>query len=123
MADRGSSNNRQEKVRKALIREISDIIARDIKEPELIDKVISVTDITLSPDLTHAKVFISVMGDPETIEGVMAILEENLHRIRQTLGQRIRLRYTPKLELHFDDSLERGTRVTQLIEKISRGEV
>lgn len=123
MAERGNSNNRQEKVRKALIREISDIIAREIKEPELIDKVISVTDISLSPDLTHAKVFVSVLGEPDTIEGVMAILEENVSRIRKLLGQRVRLRYTPKLELHFDDSLERGTRVNLLIEKISRGEV
>jgi ribosome-binding factor A len=115
--------SRHDKVRKALMREISDIIATEIQAPELQDKVISVTDVEVSQDLQHAKVFLSVLGSPEEQQPVMDILIEAQPRIRQHVGQRIRLRFTPDIQLVLDDSLERGARMSQLLDQISRGEV
>jgi ribosome-binding factor A len=113
---------RHDKVRKALMREVSDIIATEIKAPELQDVIISVTDVELSQDLRHAKVFLSILADPEEREAILEVLEEAQPQIRQAVGQRIRLRFTPEVVLRLDDSLERGSRVSHLLDQIARGE-
>ncbi len=122
MANR-SGYNRADRVRKALMREVSDVIAHEIKDPALVNQLISVTDIDLSPDLRHAKVFVSIMGETEQKQEILKILQEAQPRIRSVVGQRVRLRYTPEIEIRYDESLERGSRVTQLLNQIARGEV
>jgi ribosome-binding factor A len=118
-----SGFSRGDRVRKALMREVSDIIAREIKEPALMGKLISVTDVEVSHDLRHARVFVSVMAtEAEKIE-VMQTLKEAQPKIRALVGQRIRLRYTPDIDIRQDDSLERGVRITSLLNQISQGEV
>jgi ribosome-binding factor A len=114
--------NRTDRIRKAVIREFSDILSRTVKEPRLADLLISVTDVEISGDLRHARIFVSIMADEETQQDVMDILHENAPKIRSELGQRIRLRYTPEVDIRLDTSLERGARVTQLLNKIGRGE-
>jgi len=115
--------SRTDRVRKAIIREFSDVLNDEVKEPRLANQLISVTDVEVSGDMRHAKIFVSVMGDPELQQEIMAILIENAPKIRYGLGQRIRLRYTPEVDLRLDNSLERGSRVTQLLNQISRGEL
>lgn len=122
MANR-SDFSRADKVRKAVIREFSDILNTEVKDPALVNQLISVTDAEVSGDLRHARVFVSVMGDEDTQNAVMAVLQEQTPKIRSAIGQRIRLRYTPEIEVRLDNSLERGARVTQLLNQISRGEV
>jgi ribosome-binding factor A len=117
------SFSRTDRVRKEMIRELSDIIQHRVKDPLLNNIVISVTDVEISPDFQHAKVFISIFGEEGLRETIMGILEDNRKLMRQELGARVRLRYTPELELRYDDSLERGARVTELLNQISRGEI
>ena len=106
-----------------MMREISEIIARELKEPILANQVISVTDVVISPDNRHAKVFVSILGDDAKRAEILTVLQEAQSQIRHHVGQRIRLRYTPEIEIRYDDSLERGARVTDLLNQISRGEV
>src|SRR5690349_20462427 len=73
MANRADFS-RSDRVRKAIIREFSDILASEIKEPRLINHLISVTDAEVSNDMRHAKVFVSIMGDEATQKEVMEIL-------------------------------------------------
>ena len=113
---------RNERVRKELMREISDILLRDIKDPH-ISGIVSITDVEVSHDNSFAKVFFSVFGDDKTKEKTKEALQKNTPKIRYEIGKRIRLRLTPELHFIEDDSLERGTRVTELIDKISRGEI
>ena len=113
---------RNERVRKELMREISDILLREIKDPN-ISGIVSITDIEVSHDNSYAKVFFSVFGDEKTKEKTKEALQKNTPRIRHEVGKRIRLRLTPELLFLEDDSLERGARVTELIDKISRGEI
>jgi ribosome-binding factor A len=115
--------SRADRVRKALIREVSDIIATEVKEPRLSGTITSVTDVEVSADLRHAKVFVSIMDTPERQEEIMTILKEAQPRIRSEVGRRIKLRYTPEIDIRIDNSLERGSRVSQLLDQISRGEV
>ena len=111
--------SRADRIRKALMREVSDAIATRVKDPLLANKIISVTDVDLSKDYSHARVYISVLGTDEEKEAIMALLEEYAPQIRTEVGRRLKLRYTTKLVFRFDDSLERGTRVNELLKKIA----
>lgn len=112
-------NLRNERVRKALMKEIADILQRDVKTPCLV----SVMDVEVSHDNSYAKVFYSVFGTEEQKTKTKEIIEHSTSKIRYEVGKRIRLRLTPELRFIFDDSVERGTKVTELINKISRGEI
>lgn len=122
MANRNDFS-RADRVRKAIIREFSDILTHEVKDPKLVNQLISVTDVEVSGDMRHAKVFVSIMGDETLQNEIMEVLKENTPKIRSAIGQRIRLRYTPEIDVRLDNSLERGARITQLLNQISRGEV
>lgn len=113
---------RNERVRKTLMKEISDIIQKHVKDPRIAG-VVSITDIDISHDNSYAKVYFSVFASDEAKKQTIQALEDNTSKIRYEIGKRIRLRLTPELKFIPDDSLERGTKVTDLINKISRGEL
>ncbi len=114
---------RNERVRKTLMKEIADIIQKDIRDPRIAG-VISITDIELAHDNSFAKVYFSVFAtNEESKQKTIEALEENVSKIRYEVGKRIRLRLTPELRFIPDDSLERGTHVMDLIDKISKGEL
>lgn len=113
---------RNERVRKALMREISDIIFREIKDPQICGMV-SITDVDVSPDNSAARVFYSVYGNEEVKEKTSKALERHVGQIRHEVGKRIRLRKTPSLLFILDESMERGAKMMELINKIERGEV
>lgn len=115
--------SRSDRVRKALMKEVSDIVAHEIRDPALDGILISVTDVEVTQDLRFARIFFSIMGDHETQQEILALLKEHQSRIRSEIGKRIRLRYTPDIDLRLDDSLERGARVSQLLDQIAKGEV
>ena len=110
---------RNERVRKALMKEIADILQKDIKTPAMV----SIMDVEVAHDNSFAKVFYSVFGSEEQKQKTIEIVEKHTPKIRYEIGKRIRLRLTPELRFIFDDSVERGTKVTELINKISRGEI
>ena len=110
---------RNERVRKTLMKEIADILQKDVKTPAMV----SIMDVEVSHDNSYAKVFYSVFGSEEQKEKTIEIVEHNKSKIRYEVGKRIRLRLTPELRFILDDSIERGTKVTEIINKISRGEL
>ena len=114
---------RNERVRKTLIKEIADIIQKEIRDPR-IKGLVSITDVEISLDNSFAKVFFSVLaGNEEEKEKTTNALIDNTPKIRYEIGKRIRLRLTPELKFVPDTSLERGTKITDIINKISRGEI
>ncbi len=115
-----SSNLRNERVRKELMREISEILRKEIRG---LVGVVSITDVEVSHDNSFAKVFYSVYGSEEQKEKSVHIINQNVSKIRYEVGKRIRLRLTPELRFIQDNSIERGSRVNEILEKISRGEV
>ena len=114
------SSLRNERVRKELMREISDILRKEIRG---LAGVVSILDVEVSHDNSFAKVIYSVLGSPEQIEKTKEIIEKSTPKIRFEVGKQIRLRLTPELKFVYTDSLEKGSRVSELIDKISRGEV
>lgn len=110
---------RNERVRKTLMKEVADILQKDVKTPALV----SVLDVEIAHDNSFAKIFYSVFGSEEQKQKTIEIVEKHTSKIRYEIGKRIRLRLTPELRFVYDDSIERGTKVTDLINKISRGEI
>ncbi len=113
---------RNERVRKTLMKEIADIIQKDIRDSRIAG-IVSITDIELAHDNSFAKVYFSVFASEEAKKQTIEALEDNVSKIRYEVGKRIRLRLTPELRFIPDDSLERGTRVMDLIDKVSKGEI
>ena len=111
---------RNERVRKELMRDISEILRKEIRG---LAGVVSILDVEVSHDNSFAKVIYSVLGSPEQIEKTKEIIEKSTSKIRFEVGKQIRLRLTPELKFVYTDSLEKGSRVSELIDKISRGEV
>lgn len=115
-----SSSLRNERVRKELMREISEILRMEVRG---LEGIVSITDVEVSHDNSFAKVFYSVFGSDEQKEKSVNIINQNVSKIRFEVGKRIRLRLTPELRFIQDNSIERGSRVNEILEKISRGEV
>lgn len=111
---------RNERVRKELMRDISEILQREIRG---LFGVVSIVDVEVSHDNSYAKVIYSVLGSDEQIEKTKEVIEKNTPKIRYEVGKRIRLRLTPELRFVYSDSFEKGSRVTEIINKISRGEI
>ena len=111
---------RNERVRKELMRDISEILRKEIRG---LLGVVSIIDVEVSHDNSFAKVIYSVLGSPEQIEKSKEIIEKSTPKIRYEVGKRIRLRLTPELKFLYSDSFEKGSRVTEIIDKISRGEL
>ena len=111
---------RNERVRKELMRDISDIFRKEVRG---LEGVVSIVDVEVSHDNSYAKVYYSVLGSPEQVEKDKAIIEKNTGKVRFEIGKRIRLRVTPEIKSIYSDGLEQGSRVLDLIEKISRGEI
>ena len=114
------STLRNERVRKELMRDVSEILRREIRG---LEGVVSVVDVEVSSDNSFAKIIYSVLGSPEQIQKDKDIIEKNTGKVRYEIGKRIRLRVTPEIKFVYSDGLEQGSRVLDLIEKISRGEI
>lgn len=114
---------RNERVRKALMKEIADILQKDIRDSR-ITGLVSVMDVEVAHDNSFAKVYYSIFGgDEASKEKTKEAIQSHVPKIRHEVGKRIRLRLTPELRFVFDDSVERGSKVTELLNKISRGEI
>ena len=97
--------------------EISELIARELKDPR-VRGTISVTEVQTSPDLRHAKVYVSILGDEEQRKESFAALQRAASFFRRELSERLSLRRMPELEIRFDQSLERGDRIMRLLKEI-----
>lgn len=114
------STLRNERVRKELMRDVSDILRKEIRG---LEGVVSVVNVEVSHDNSFAKIVYSVLGSPEQVEKDKEIIEKNTGRVRYEIGKRIRLRVTPEIKFVYSDGLEQGSRVLDLIDKISKGEI
>jgi len=112
--------HRIEQVNKLLRREISDLLQRQVKDPRL-GNFVAITEVSTSSDLRHAKVFVSYIGDKEEKEGILLVLAGASGFFRNEMAKRLKLRRIPEMSFHWDDSIERGTRLLELIDKVSGG--
>ena len=110
--------HRIERVNSLLRQEIKDLLQRQVKDPRL-DHFVAVTEVSTSPDLRHAKIFISCMGSEQEIQETLNVLTAASGFFRNELAHRLRLRRIPELSFQWDTSIERGDHLSQLIDQIS----
>lgn len=115
-----ATNRRVARVAELIKREVSQMLLTDIKDDRVGAGMVSVTDVNVSGDLQHAKIFVSIYGTPEAKAETMAGLKAATGFVRGELGQRVRLRRTPEIVFMEDDSLERGDRILSLLNRLSQ---
>ena len=111
-------SHRIERVSSLMRHEISGLLQREVKDPR-INRFVAVTDVSISADLKYAKVFVSCMGSEEEKKTMLRGLGAASNFLRNQLAKRLRMRYIPELSFEWDDSIERGDHLLQLIDKIS----
>ena len=107
------SFSRRDRVAEQVRREIAELIRSEVKDPRV--GMISITDVEVTPDYAHAKVFFSTLGGSAQVAEVLAGLSKASGFLRRELGKRIRIHTTPQLHFVFDESLERGMDMDLLI--------
>ncbi|MBL1177723.1 30S ribosome-binding factor RbfA [Pantanalinema sp. GBBB05] len=115
-----ATNRRVARVAEQIKREVSLMLINDIKDDRVGAGMVSVTEVDVSGDLQHAKIFVSIYGSSEAKAETMAGLKSATGFVRSELGQRIRLRRTPEVVFLEDDSLERGDRILSLLNRLSQ---
>jgi ribosome-binding factor A len=115
-----ATDRRVARVAEQIKREVSLMLMSGIKDDRVGTGMVSVTDVDLSGDLQHAKVFVSIYGSDEAKAETMAGLKSATGYVRSELGHRIRLRRTPEVVFVEDRSLERGDKVLDLINRLSQ---
>ncbi len=110
-------NSRINRINEEISKEICAIL-RTVKDPRVAQAFISVTNVDTTADLKYSKIYYSVLGehDAELAKG----LKSALGYIRHELAQRLDLRITPELKFIPDDSMEKGSHISELIAKVSR---
>jgi ribosome-binding factor A len=94
------------------------LLQRQIKDPRL-GGLVSITEVVTSPDLKYAKVFISGMCDEEEKKETLSVLVSASGFLRNELAGRLRLRHIPELDFRWDDSIEQGAHILELIDQVT----
>ncbi|MDR7484172.1 MAG: 30S ribosome-binding factor RbfA [Armatimonadota bacterium] len=110
---------RAERLAEVIRTEASEIIQRELKDPRI--GFVSITDVVVSTDLRHAKIFVSVLGDEAAKQRSMEGLERARGHIRSALGARLQVRFVPEILFRLDESIERGARVVSLMREVGEG--
>jgi len=111
---------RVEKVQEFIKQEISKIILTELKDPRV--GFATITQVEATGDLRSAKIYVSLMGSDEQKADTWKGLQSSLGYMRSEIGKRIRMRITPELSLHIDESLNYSAHIQELLIKIKQEE-
>ena len=115
------STGRMRRVDEAIRQVIGDAVAGGLKDPRI--GFLTVTDVRTSPDLRHARVYVSVLGEgggssaPAERDATLEGLRSAHGYLQGKLAAELRLKHTPALEFHYDDTAERAMRVEELLDE------
>ena len=106
------------------VRRVSELVRRQVSQfilRELVDEglgIVSVTAVDMSRDLQQATVYVSSLAQGSDIDDMLVALEENVPAVRRDLAQSLNLRRVPHLTFRYDESVERGRRLTKMIDEL-----
>ena len=109
--------SRSERVADQIQREVAEIIAHELDDPRI--GRVTVSGSSLSKDLSNATIYITVPADGD-VKRALAGLDRACAFVRRRLGERVRMRYVPRLRFSHDLTLERATRLDELIDSATR---
>ncbi len=106
---------RMRRVDEAMREVLSDALTKDVKDPRV--GFVTITDVKTSPDLRHARVYVSVLGDPAAVEASLDGLRSAQGFLQARINSELRLKRTPELRFEHDDTAERAVRLQQIIDQ------
>ncbi|TCO82306.1 ribosome-binding factor A [Plasticicumulans lactativorans] len=106
--------SRTRRIGEQIRRDLAALIRSEIGDPRVL--MVSITGVEVSRDLAHAKVFVTFLGDAQARTDVMRLLAEHAAHLRQLLGREMRIRTVPRIVFTYDESIERGARLSSLID-------
>jgi ribosome-binding factor A len=109
------TGDRMRRVDEAVREVLSDAIASGIKDPRV--GFVTVTAVQTNPDLRHARVYVSVLGDDAVRNRSMSGLQSAHGYLQKRVARELRIKHTPTLEFRYDDSLDRSLRVNELLDE------
>jgi ribosome-binding factor A len=109
------SVERMRRVDEAVREVLSDVLTHEVKDPRV--GFVTVTDVKTSPDLSHARVYVSVLGDAAAVEASMEGLRSAHGFLQGRIGGELRLKHTPTLTFFHDDTAERAQRLERLMDE------
>jgi len=115
MKDMPGEGRRPERVAEALLRELSALLYRDLKDPRL--RGVTLTEVKVTPDLRHARVYFSHLQGAGRGQEAVDGFRSASGFIRQKIGRGLGLRYTPELDFEYDPTSERAARIDALLRK------
>jgi ribosome-binding factor A len=110
--------SRSDRIAEQVRRELNELLRSEVKDPRLAGHLglLTLTDVDVSSDYSHAKVFYTTLGDDTARRELADGLTRLSGFLRRELGKRIRLHHIPQLHFVYDESVERGTRLSRLID-------
>ncbi|MFH1784693.1 MAG: 30S ribosome-binding factor RbfA [bacterium] len=115
-----ASHKRTDRINRLLQQHISSIIQRDVKNPRI--GFVTVTKVSISRDLRHAKIFVSILGEKDKRDQSLDALTKATPFIRREIAARIKLRYTPEIRFYYDETIEKAVRIFSLLEEVKKTE-
>jgi ribosome-binding factor A len=109
------SLERMRRVDEAVREVLSDVLTHEVKDPRV--GFVTVTDVKTSPDLSHARVYVSVLGDAEDVSASLEGLRSAQGFLQGRIGGELRLKHTPTLTFFHDDTAERAQRLERLMDE------
>lgn len=98
------------------------VLNGEIKDPR-INEMVTITDVDITADSRDAKIYVSVLSDAEAKDEIISTLNHAAGFIQKLLSKRVRLKNTPRLTFHRDDSLERGFKMNQMLKNIDSNDL
>lgn len=111
-------SHRIERINQLIRREISELLRREVKDPRL-GNFIAVTDVETSHDLRTARIYVSHLGSEAEKEETLAAITAASGFFRKELAKTMRIRRVPELSFHWDNSIERGAHIEELLDKVT----
>ena len=105
---------RSRRVGEQIRRELAELIRGELRDPRL--ALVSMTSVEVSPDLAYARIYVTLLGEPAERAERVAELNRAAPLLRRELGRRMRIHTVPKLEFRYDEAVERGARLSALID-------
>jgi len=112
--------HRQEKLGEQIAAEVSDLLRTRVKDPRV--GFASITHVEVSGDLRHAKIFVSVMGEPDEKKSTIEALHHATGFLRHELAARLTVRFMPEINFKLDNSIEQGSHILGLIRQLETQE-
>jgi ribosome-binding factor A len=114
-----TQGRRPERVGEMIRSQIGALLIRGLRDPRI--GLTTVTAVKMSPDLKHARVYVSVLGSEEDRKRSLEGLNSAAPHIRHEIGVHLRLKNTPELTFVYDSSIEYGARIEELLQQVKQG--